>query len=169
MHIREEFQRAQTEKEVLRNELREVRGKIPRGTKLEGLEAEIAALSFKMEHDSLSVADEKKAQQQLSALSTARPIANQITALEERLKGVEERRANAKGRLDACDSVLAEIKEKEQVEVAALDALHKAREEGNIDFPALQVCVRAGARWCYRGSALAGPRGESLMGGDLPG
>ena len=59
--------------------------------------------------------------------------------LEEKLKSVEERRAAAKARLDECDAVLSAIKEKEQKEVAALDALHKKLEESNLDWPALHV------------------------------
>ena len=139
MQIREEFQRAQTEKEVLRNDLRQIRTNIPRGTKLDTLDADIQQLTFKMEHDSLSVSEEKKAQQQLSALGAAKPIAGQLASLEEKLKGVEERRASAKARLDQCDAVLSGIKEKEQGEVSALDAIHKQQEEANVDFPAMQV------------------------------
>ena len=137
--IREDFNRAQTEKEVLRQDLREARNKIPRGTKLDSLEADIQGLTFSMEHDSLSVTEEKRVQQQLAALTAARPLAAQITAQEDKLKSVEERRAAAKARLDECDAVLAAIKEKEQVEVAALDALHKKQEETNLDWPALNV------------------------------
>ena len=149
MHIREEFNRVQTERECLRNDLREIRGKIPRGTKLDTLEADIQALSFKMEHESLSVAEEKKVQQSLSSLNAARPLASQILSLEEKAKVVEERRTAAKARLDQCDSVLASIKEKEQHEVSALDAIHKKQEESSVDFPAMQVGC---SLWAYLSS-----------------
>jgi chromosome segregation ATPase len=139
MLIREDFQRAQTEKEVLRNELREIRSKIPRGTKLETIESDIQQLEFKLEHDSMSGPEEKKAQHQMANLIAARPLSRQVTMLEDKLKIVEERRASAKEKLDQCDAVLATIKEQEQAEQTALDEYQRQREEANVDFPALQV------------------------------
>ncbi|GAX82805.1 hypothetical protein CEUSTIGMA_g10231.t1 [Chlamydomonas eustigma] len=139
MMIREDFQRAQTEKEVLRNELREIRNKIPRGTKLETIETDIQQLEFKLEHESLSGPEEKKAQQQLANLVAARPLSRQVAMLEEKLKIVEDRRASAKEKLDQCDAVLSTIKEQEQTEQIALDEYQRQREEANVDFPALQV------------------------------
>lgn len=139
MQIREDFNRSNTEREVLRNELREIKGKIPRGTRLDTLEADIAAAEYRLEHESLSVPEEKKAQAHLMSLTAARPLARQSTQLEERLKAVEAGRAANKARLDACDASLSSIKEREQVESVALDAIRKQREEANVDMPALEV------------------------------
>lgn len=139
MHIREEFQRANTEREVIKNELRELRSKIPRGTRLENLEADIAALEYKIEHESLSATEEKRVHQQLSTMVAARPLQRQTSVLEEKLKVVEANRGSAKARLDQCDAVLEGIKEKERVEQSALDEIRRQRDEANVDLPALEV------------------------------
>ena len=115
MHIKEEFQRCNAEREVLRNELRETRTKIPKGTRLETLEDDIRAAEFRLEHESLSANEEKRAHQQIQQLTAARPLAQQLATLEERLKATDAVRADTKGRLDSCDAVLNGIKAKEQV------------------------------------------------------
>lgn len=92
-----------------------------------------------MEHESLSATDEKKAQQYIQSLVAARPLSRQILMLEEKLKMIEAARAASKVRLDNCDATLSSIKEREQVEMAALEALRKKREEETVDLPALEV------------------------------
>lgn len=138
-HIKEDFNRCNTEKEVLRNSLRELRSKIPRGTRLDTLEADLAAVEYKLAHEVLSGNEEKKAQQQLTQLNTARPLGREAAVLEEKLKACETARAATKARLDQCDAVLNGIKEKEAVENAALDELRAQREGGGVDVPALEV------------------------------
>lgn len=138
-HIREEFQRCNTEREVLRNDLREMRSKVPRGTKLDTVEADIAALEFRLSHAGLAGNDEKRAQQQLTQLLAARPLAATASVMEERLKVTDATRASTKHRLDACDAVLNGIKEKQATEDAALDMLRGERESTEVDFAAIEV------------------------------
>jgi hypothetical protein len=92
-----------------------------------------------MEHETLSAADEKKAQQYVQSLVAARPVSRQILMLEEKLKMIEAARAASKVRLDNCDATLSSIKEREQVETAALEAIRKQREEATVDLPSLDV------------------------------
>jgi chromosome segregation ATPase len=130
MQIREEFQRAMTEKEVIRNELRDLKqNKLPRGVKMDTIESELQQLEYMMQHESMSAQDEKKMQKQLQDLNAARPIVRDYRALEEKLKVVEENRASAKARLDQCDSVLEGIKAKQDTENVALDEIRRQRDK----------------------------------------
>jgi len=139
MQLKEDRDRCNTEKEVVRNSLREMRSKIPRGFKLETLEEDLAALEYKLAHESLSASDEKRAQQQLSQLNAARPLAREGVALEEKLKACEASRTDIRARIDKCDAVLDSIKQKETVENTALDSLRAKRDADDIDIPALEV------------------------------
>eukprot|EP00195_Chlamydomonas_chlamydogama_P013846 CAMPEP_0202900860 /NCGR_PEP_ID=MMETSP1392-20130828/12076_1 /ASSEMBLY_ACC=CAM_ASM_000868 /TAXON_ID=225041 /ORGANISM="Chlamydomonas chlamydogama, Strain SAG 11-48b" /LENGTH=616 /DNA_ID=CAMNT_0049587313 /DNA_START=74 /DNA_END=1924 /DNA_ORIENTATION=- len=138
-HIREELQRAIAEKDVARGELRSIREKLPRGTKLETLEADIQQMEFRLSHESLSENEEKRVMQQVQALSAARPAVRSYIELESKLKQNEETRSSIKGRLDACDAVLKGIKDKEDVEKAALEQYKKAQNDETVDIPALTV------------------------------
>lgn len=59
--------------------------------------------------------------------------------LEDKLKMIEAARTASKVRLDSCDATLSSIKEREAVEIAALDAIRKQREDATVDLPSLEV------------------------------
>lgn len=140
-HIRDELNDAINQRTALREEIRSARDKVPRGVQLDSLETKVQELEWRLEHESVPEAEEKRLQQQLTSMVAARPLARSYAVADAKLKEVEDTRAAISKRLSDCDAVLKEVKAKEEVERAALDAARgKDKDAGpGIDYGALTV------------------------------
>eukprot|EP00798_Chlamydomonas_sp_ICE-L_P009131 gene9131-16256_t len=140
-HIREELNSAITQRTQLRDEIRSLREKTPRGVNLDQLETRLQEIEFKMSHESVSEAEEKRMNVQLTNMNAARPMARQHALAEEKLKEVEEARAAVSKRLTDSDAVLNAIRAREDTDRATLEQLQADSKatDPQVDFGTLVV------------------------------
>lgn len=166
--IREELRSTDSTREALRAELRSIRDK-SRNVNPEKLEEEITQLEYRVQHESLSEQEEKRAHQQIQTLTAARPLARKFVEFDARLKETEQARVGITKRLTEQDGQVKVLDDAIAVQTKFLDDSRAASDSHKEDLPTLQVRARrrrAARHWRGRGGGAPhsactrpGPRG----------
>ncbi|GBG00473.1 hypothetical protein Rsub_13154 [Raphidocelis subcapitata] len=127
-----------TEREKLLSELRTLRDSARGPTNLEALEARIAELEFKLTHESLSAAEEKRTRELKERMErTERPNAARAAGLSARLDALKAESGALRGQVAEIDKELTSLKAKREAVTSQLDALRSKESEARGDVPAL--------------------------------
>jgi uncharacterized coiled-coil DUF342 family protein len=103
------------------------------------LEAKIRELEYKQAHEPGTAQEEKALFKRLQDLTQLRPVVRELADIEARMKPNEDTRAQIQARLAECDTVLQDIKTREEAERKVLDDSKSKQAEQDLDIPALNV------------------------------
>ncbi len=172
-HIREELQQAIKQKEELRAASRALKERLPKGVTSETLDAKIAELEHKQQHEGHSGEEEKALLKRISELNAAKPQYRELADVEGKLKACEDRRAEIQHRLQQCDAVLTDVKAREDAERQVLEQSRSKQADTDLDHPALNVekkevgaHSRGQQRLLLLGSAVGWSWARQWAGGD---
>jgi uncharacterized coiled-coil DUF342 family protein len=108
----------------------------------EKLEADIKEAEFKLAHESLPEAEEKRLQALVQTLTAARPLARKFSEYDARMKESEAERATIIKRLQDSDKVIAQLDEQIKDASAVLDESRTKADSHAADLPTLQARAR---------------------------
>lgn len=136
----------QTEREKALTESRNLRDSVRGPINLQQLDEKIADLEFKLTHESLSPADEKRMREQKDRLEkNDRPSALRYAQLQAKIDAEKAAVAEVRAQIAALDTQLDAIKKAQEAEDAKLDAIRARQDEQRSDIPGLQVGYLLGA------------------------
>ncbi len=137
--IRDELTNCNGARDAVRAEMRSIRDK-HRNVNPEKIEQELRDLEFKLAHDPPSNDREaKRLQDQVSALTAARPMAKKYAEFDARLKESDTQRDSIMARLKESDSVIADLDLQINALNSVLDEAKAKADAHSADLPTLQV------------------------------
>ncbi|EFJ43960.1 hypothetical protein VOLCADRAFT_121362 [Volvox carteri f. nagariensis] len=136
--IRDELNNCDAARDAVRAEMRSIRDK-NRNVNPDKIEQDIRDLEFKLAHESLPEAEEKRVQKLLQDLTAARPLAKKYAEYDSRLKESEVQRASIIARLKESDGVIAQFDAQIAANSAVLDDARTKADSHAADLPNLQA------------------------------
>jgi uncharacterized coiled-coil DUF342 family protein len=130
----------QTDKEKAMTEARTIRDAIRGPVNLEALDQKLQELDFKLTHESLSAAEEKRLREQKERMERQdRPQVLRYSQLQARIDVAKAAVAEIRTQLAALDEQLNGIKAAQDEEKAKIDSLRQKENDQRSDIPGLIV------------------------------
>jgi len=130
----------QTDKEKAMTEARSIRDSIRGPVNLEALDQKLQELDFKLTHESLSAAEEKRLREQKERMERQdRPQVLRYSQLQARIDTAKAAVAELRTQMTALDEQLNSIKAAQDAEKAKMDSLRQKENDQRSDIPGLIV------------------------------